>query len=246
MLFLLHARCRRCDGMHVSEEPVLEDLLLEGRTGHYNTSSAKGRRGQWLPLVGYASGISGLVWAANWLQVRPSCGLGAGPERPLMPHLSSGGVLTNDRMNIDDGNSAVRCVLMVLGLNEINSNYGTHGMKTKTMIAYPRDALDGPLARPEQAYFDIRHGRFLPGSSMSGRLVKAAAVKPAKEVEVPAPSTSNSSSSSSSDSTPVESGEAGADRTVMQLEIMATKKSVKKKKNNLPDDVVVWRHRLRK
>jgi hypothetical protein len=32
----------------------------------------------------------------------------------------------------------------------------------------------------------------------------------------------------------------------MQLEIMATKKSVKRKKNNLPDDVVVWRHRLRK
>jgi hypothetical protein len=116
----------------------------------------------------------------------------------------------------------------------------------ETMIAYPGYASAGPLARPEQAHFDIRHGRFLPDSSKSGRLAKAAAEKPAKEVEVPAPSTSSSSSSSSSDSTSAESGEAGADRTVMQLEIMATKKSVKEKKNNLPDDVVVWRHRLRK
>jgi hypothetical protein len=150
----------------------------------------------------------------------------------------------NDRMNVDDGNSAVRCILKMLGLNEINSNYGAHGMKTtpvawfakaglgaddrkhlggqvlksdETMIAYPGYASAGPLARPEQAHFDIRHGRFLPDSSKSGRLVKAAAEKPAKEVEVPAPSTSSSSSSSSRDSTSAESGEAGADRTVRQL-----------------------------
>jgi hypothetical protein len=273
MLFLLHTRCRWSDGMHVSEEPTLEDLWLEARTAHYKTSSAKGRKGKWLPLVGYASGISGLPWAANWLQVRSAAGLRAGPKRPFMPLLSTGGVWTNARMNVDDGNSAVRCILKELGLDEIDSNYGTHSMKStplawfakaglggddrkllgghvlksdETMIAYSRDALAGPLARLEEVYLDIRHGRFLPDSNRSGRFVTAAAEKPAKEVERPPASTSSSSSSSSSDSTSAESGDAGADRAIRQLEIMASKKTAKKKKNNLPDDCVVWRHRFRK
>jgi hypothetical protein len=177
-------------------------------------------------------------------------------------------------MNVDDGNSAVRCILKVLGHDEINSNYGTHSMKAtplawfakaglgaddrkllgghvlksdETMIAYSRDALAGPLARLEQVYLDIRHGRFLPDSSRSGRFVTPAAEKPAKEVVVPSTPTSSSSSSSSSDTTSAESGDAGADRAIRQLELMATKKAVKKKKNNsIPDDAVVWRHRFRK
>ena len=139
--------------MHVPEAPVLADLWLDDRTGHYKTSPAKGRRGKRLPPVGYASGIGV-------------------PGRPAK--LLAGPVLKSD----------------------------------ETMFAYSRDALAGP------------------DSSKSGRLVKAAAEKPAKEGEVPAPSTSSSSSSSSRDSTSAESGEAGADRTVRQRETVATKKSV--------------------
>jgi hypothetical protein len=244
-LFLLHARCRYSDGMHVAEEPTIEGDWLECKTQFYKTSKAKARREQYLPLSALACGISGFPWARTWLDMRSRLGLVARSKEPFMPVMLCSGTWTKAKLNGHDAGLMLGKFLHTL---RGNANIGTHSLKAtilswlakagvaseprkllgghvvaadESMHAYSRDSLAGPLRIMQEVMEQISSGAFDPDSSRSGRWVKKARV--ANEAVRDSAPSSGSDSTSSSDS---ESSDPGDDKVAAVLDCQGNSNSL--------------------
>lgn len=178
--------------------------FLESTQEAGSTKAGKSRKRlkKILPGVAFAKGISGTEWAREWLEHRKDEGLDASVDGCLILVPAPGGGFSDARATAEDMTVWMRELLIRGGLSKKEAAtytsrscratalswaakaaipksdrrlLGYHAKKgDTTMLEYSRDALAGPLRQLEQVYLDIRHGRFQPDVSRSGRWKKAA------------------------------------------------------------------------
>ena len=200
-LWLVHSRSRFGDSARVKVEPVLDlaggagFIESHAKAGEYKTGHSRKRIGRRYPLVGWADGLSGKLWASAWLRLRVLAGCSAEIDQTLMPEVLTGGEFGVARMKTSDGNLILRELLTQSGVPNVQ-NYGTHSAKAtllswaakaglnradrkmlgghsaskdKTMEEYSRDVLAKPLKALGELLVSIRVGDFIPDATRSGR-----------------------------------------------------------------------------
>ena len=200
-LWLVHTRSRFGDSARVTVEPVLDMHHGEGYieayalAGEYKSGHALKKVGRRFPMVGWATGVTGLPWAAAWLKLRAFAGCDAAVDRTLMPEVLSNGQFGTARMTTQDGTLILRQLLRDAGVSDVGA-CGTHSSKAtllswaakaglsntdrkllgghadskdKSMEEYSRDVLAKPLLALGALLQDVRTGRFNPDATRSGR-----------------------------------------------------------------------------
>jgi hypothetical protein len=200
-LWLVHTRSRFGDSARVKVEPWLDLHLGEGyiesyaQAGEYKSGHALKKVGRRFPMVGWATGVTGLPWAAAWLKLRAFAGCDAAADGTLMPEVLSNGEFGGARMTTQDGTFILRKLLGDAGVASVEA-YGTHSAKAtllswsakaglsntdrkllgghadskdKSMDEYSRDVLAKPLVALGVLLHDVRSGRFNPDATRSGR-----------------------------------------------------------------------------
>jgi hypothetical protein len=200
-LWLVHTRSRFGDSARVTVEPWLDLHLGEGYieayalAGEYKSGHALKKVGRRFPMVGWATGVTGLPWAEAWLKLRAFAGCDAAVDGTLMPEVLSNGEFGGARMTTQDGTLILRKLLRDAGVASVEA-YGTHSAKAtllswsakaglsntdrkllgghadskdKSMDEYSRDVLAKPLVALGVLLQDVRSGRFNPDATRSGR-----------------------------------------------------------------------------
>jgi hypothetical protein len=198
--FLVHARLRWSDGQHCIQEPVLD--LFEGRgfieAALYHHKTSQKRRTKvvrLLPVAGALPGLSGLIWADEWLKKRKECGLRASMQQPTMPAPVSGGTWATLPLSASEASTWLREILQSwnpVALKDV----ATHSCKAtilswmskanvslsvrrlagyhvkpgdKSALEYSRDAAAPILRQIEAILISIRAGIFRPDEPRSRR-----------------------------------------------------------------------------
>ena len=164
-----------------------------------------------LPVVAPLGGTSGLPWAQAWLTRRKSSGLAASVSRTLLPAPAFGGGWSAAPMSTSEFGTALKAMLLDAGFaKDVVAEIGAHSCKAttlswvakaaiprddrralgyhlapgdRTMEAYSRDSMAGPLRCLVETLEKIRGGRFRPDQTRSGYL--AAAPSPATSSTCP-------------------------------------------------------------
>jgi hypothetical protein len=219
-LWLVHTRSRFGDSARVKIEPWL-DLYLDEEAakrgfgkgyietyavaGEYKTGHSLKKVGRRFPMVGWATGVTGVPWAAAWLKLREIAGCDAVDDKTLMPEVLSNGVFGEARMTTQDGTLVLRELLRESGVADVEA-YGTHSSKAtllswaakaglsstdrkllgghseskdKSMEEYSRDVLAKPLLALVNLLKDIQAGKFNPDATRSGRWLPTSTVSAA-------------------------------------------------------------------
>ena len=251
--------------MHVAEEPFIEGQWLESKTSQYKQANQPHRRGKWLNLVGAATGLSGLPWAALWLRARKVSKLSATPGKPFMPNPQPGGGWETSRLTLWDLTLWLRESLLRVGATPDQLlNVGSHSCKATplswgakfglrkddrkllgghieradvSVVAYSRDTLAGPLRKLMSVYKAIREEKFLPDEDRSGRW--------ALDEKVPSDSEDDSHESQSSSSSSGSDSDQDSEAEVARVaEKVAVLRGPPKKHSKLTDQEI-WRHHKR-
>ena len=192
----------------------VETVFLEHKTAKPGTRRA-------LPITAPAYGILDTCWGQQWAAAREAFGLSAPTAGSLLPALDKELQFLNVPFRTPEFAVAFRSLLMKLDFTpELLENIGAHSLKAtalswcakygidresrrmlgyhatpgdKSMDAYARAPLSGPLRELERVVAAIRAGTFIPDATQSGIFVVAAAPD-----DPPAPSSPTCSSSSSS------------------------------------------------
>lgn len=200
-------------------EGFIQGALMDHKTARPGTRQS-------LPLVAPAIGISGANWAEAWLKAREHQGLRAQCGTLLPAPSATGGWTTVPYHTVEFG-SALRSVLLSRGFKvEELSNIGSHSLKTTTlswlakrgvdkttrkalgyhicsgdrsMDAYSRDALAGPLRTLQLLFTEIRSEKFKPDSTRSGRLTANAVPSSSTASEAEALSSSSADPEANAD-----------------------------------------------
>ena len=200
-LWLVHTRSRFGDSARVTVEPWLDVHMGEGYVeayalaGEYKSGHSLKKVGRRFPMVGWATGVTGVPWAAAWLKLREIAGCNAADDKTLMPEVLSNGEFGDSRMTTQDGTLILRELLKEAGVANTEA-YGTHSStatllswaakaglsntdrkllgghsesKDKSMEEYSRDVLAKPLVALGILLKDIRDERFNPDATRSGR-----------------------------------------------------------------------------
>ena len=264
MLFALHTRSRYSDVMNVNVEPTIDEEYVEAAITQHKMAHASGRGHRWLPLAGFACGVTGLPWAKCWLQCRVDSSLAAAVDEPFMPMPLRHGRWSQAKLPISHATVWLREFFLSKGLNRDEvSNLGTHSLKAcllswlakagaagsdrkmlgnhiskadASMVTYSRDALAGPLRCLGSLLEAVRSGRFHPDRSRSGRWTLPG---PDDQLEA----SSSSGSSTESDEQESSSGEEGFGVTTVAVsKDLQTAQNVAVIKKIADDGGEVWRH----
>jgi hypothetical protein len=174
-----------------------------------------------LPIVAPLPGVTGRNWAAPWLDRRHRLRLVAAECGTLLPAPAADGGWTSVPMKTVEFGVALRALFLKGGFTaEALDAIGAHSLKTTTlswmakagvdrdsrralgyhvradersMEAYSRDSLAGPLRLLAKVIEDIQARRFVPDSTRSGFFASAA---PSAPLAAPPSSTCSSRSSS--------------------------------------------------
>ena len=219
----------RLDLVSDGTDGFVDSSLIDHKTARPGSKQA-------LPVVAPARGVSGRLWAPAWLMARRAAGLSAARTGTLLQALGMDGNWTSVPYLTLEFAAALRAVLRGAGIDDASlGNVGAHSLKATTlswmakagidrdtrrvlgyhirqdersMEAYSRDSLAGPLRSLSSVVRDIAAGRFLPDATRSGSFpVEPAA--PAAAPSAPSSTCSSARSSSSSSSSPPSPGAAG-------------------------------------
>ena len=202
VLWTVHTRSRFGDSARIRVEPAL-DLDEDGHgfieskahAREYKTGYSTRKYGKALPVLGCATGVSGLHWAMAWLKLRERAGCDATRDQCLMPEILASGEFGAGRMRTTDANALLRS--LVQGIEGADpGSYGTHSGKAtllswvakaglprshrkllgghvdiadRTMVVYSRDALAEPVRALQELLRKVRSGEFKPDATRSGR-----------------------------------------------------------------------------
>ena len=164
---------------------------------HEHKTAASGSKAA-LPVVAPLAGASGQPWASVWLHRRRAAGLSAGSSDTLLPVAAVGGGWTQAAMTTEEFGATLKSLLLKGGFSpEAVAGIGAHSCKAtalswiakaaiprddrralgyhikpgdRTMEAYSRDAMAGPLRHLVATIAKVRAGRFLPDLTRSGYL----------------------------------------------------------------------------
>lgn len=199
-------------------EGYVQGAFLDHKTAKAGTKDA-------LPVVGPLPGVTGKPWAEAWLDRRRRQRLKAEESGTLLPAPAADGGWAAAPQRTAEFGVALRALLLQAGFEPAAlENIGAHSLKAtalswlakagtdrdtrrvlgyhvradeRSMEAYSRDALAGPLRTLAAVIGDIRAKRFEPDATRSGRFV------------APPPSSTCSSSGGSDDESSVASGDDG-------------------------------------
>ncbi len=204
VLFCVYCRLRHTDAARISVEPRVDDGGDEGAAFveadvsylHWKTGRSRMHQGNLIPVAGPAIGITGRLWATEWLAARADAGLEASVDKCLMPAPLAGGEWTSTRLGPWDCTLWLREVLVSGGLTAAKASlFGSHSMKAtmlswaakaginaphrrllgghikpgdKSVLDYSRDSLAGPLAKLSKVLDCVAPGEFKPDATRSG------------------------------------------------------------------------------
>ena len=201
ILWVVHARARFGDSARIRVEPWLDVVEGEGyiesyaQPGEYKTGHGLKKVGRKFPVVGWATGVSGLPWARAWLKLRAAAGCDAEVDGTLMPEILAAGEFGSARMKTQDAGLILYSMLAKDGIQEVKQ-FGAHSAKAtllswaakaglsrsdrrllgghsdsrdKSMEGYSRDVLAKPLKSLADMLEQVRTGRFEPDATRSGR-----------------------------------------------------------------------------
>ena len=143
-LWLVHTRSRFGDSARVTVEPWLDLHMGEGYVeayalaGEYKSGHSLKKVGRRFPMVGWATGVTGVPWAAAWLKLRGIAGCNAADDKTLMPEVLSNGEFGDSRMTTQDGTLILRELLKEAGVANTEA-YGTHSSKA-TLLSWAAKA----------------------------------------------------------------------------------------------------------
>ena len=193
-VLLVHLRSRFGDGMHICVEPFVDGHLVEAFVSTTKTSNRINRRRRLLCMVGFAFGVSGQPWAANWLRAREAEGLEASEGAPFMPRPLAGGGSGKPLSNAEAttwlrrllcneasqpqlqqvGMHSLKCTLLSwaakYGLDLDTRRFlGYHVKSTdETPLLYSRDAAAAPVRSLGVVLKAVLNGSFDPDRTRSG------------------------------------------------------------------------------
>ena len=140
VLFLLYARGRWSDGLHI-ESLVVDDppwgyIYITGNTKSSKSSTTVAKKTTFLPLTAVANGLVHRSWYRVWLDARAAAGLVFGPGTASMPSLLRNGDFGSEALPSSAATLWLREAL-VLGGSSVESVAGvsTHSLKS-TMLSW--------------------------------------------------------------------------------------------------------------
>ena len=132
-LFRIHARLRCGDATRITKEPVVDDMFFESEltSAQHKTGHAKAFKDLRLPVTGYACGVFGGAWCAEWIAARKQLQLNAEADGTLMPSLLADGSFGAGRMSTSEIGVWEKSILTKLGLCSTAdaSTLGTHSRR---------------------------------------------------------------------------------------------------------------------
>ena len=180
-----------------SDVPPAEADFIETTAGKTKAGNVKRRRRLQLPIVCSARGLSGVPWAAKWLDLRRMIGMEAGTDRTMMRAPKAGDCWAKRQLTTDEFGDWLRMLSReAVPSEEGLKDYGAHSCKItvlswaakagmpkpprrilgghakagdKTVAEYSRDELAEPLRLVELLFVWIRAGEFVPEANRSGR-----------------------------------------------------------------------------
>ena len=210
LCFIIHCRLRWNDGMHCIREPNLD---LTGCRGFveaelYHHKTARKRRTlstRLLPVAGVFRGVSGHLWAVQWLKMRKEEGLKASKDQPLMPAPLLHGGWSNVPLRSSEASVWMReilsghfphvgrelathsCKQTVLSwLAKANVNIGLRRLAgyhvkpgDRSALEYSRDAAAPVLRQIDCVFLSIRSGMFNPDGPRSDRWIECSGLREA-------------------------------------------------------------------
>ena len=213
LLFRVHARLRCGDATRITLEPKIDGEYFETELAadQHKTGHAHAFKDLVLPVAGFADGVLGAPWCAEWLGARAALGLNAEIDGTLMPAALADGSFGLARMTTSEVGLWEKAILTKLGLHDlVTASFGTRSAKAillswaakadlpshhrkllgahvdkeeKSMLTYARDALAGPLRHLQKVFIAVHERKFLPDASRSGRWVDEKASQPASSQE---------------------------------------------------------------
>ncbi|CAJ1352120.1 unnamed protein product [Effrenium voratum] len=172
---------------------------VECRIEVFKSRAAAAFKGQFLPAIAPAKGITEDNWGEQWMRLRDNTGLTVSKQSPVMPAPNCDGTATKRAIDTEE---CKRWILLLLeGLNLEGRRLTSHSCKCTMLsylskhgdnwedrlilgghagqyamaINYSRDAMARPLRILEALLLDIRESRFNPDETRSGRFSKSAA-----------------------------------------------------------------------
>ena len=204
LLFATYARARWEDLSHadvliIDRGENGEAAFIEAGVGVHKTMGAKLMKGQLLPMVAPAVGVTSDNWVEQFLSARRALGVADPPHSPVMPAPDSQGFPTIRSLESDEAGSWAR--LLLFGSVEpvrdrrVSSHsckctcisfatkfgaspselllLGYHTGDFKMPLTYGRDAAAPTLMLLNKVLLWIRSGRFRPDATRSGRFMKS-------------------------------------------------------------------------
>ena len=186
---------RRCtEEPRIDTGPVDEAGFIESTFFDHKTAAVGSKNS--LPVVAPLLGVTGLPWARAWLERRRRCSLDAAVDGTLLPAPAAGGGWTSVPMTTKEFGDVMKSLLTVAGFPpESLAKVGSHSCKCtvltwaakaavpredrlalgyhvrqggRSMEAYSRDSMAGPLRELTAVIAKIRGGKFLPDLTRSG------------------------------------------------------------------------------
>lgn len=208
--FLVHCRLRWSDGQHCVEEPWVDVFhgrgFLEARLYHHKTAKKlRTQAGRLLPVAGVLPGLSGELWAIQWLDHRCKLGLTSSKSCPTMPAPVAVGGWTKHPLTSSEASVWLRELLAPCS-PQLLKDIATHSCKTtilswmskantplsirrlagyhvkpgdKSALEYSRDAAAPILRQIEGIMIAIRSGQFCPDEARSMRWVGCESIEEA-------------------------------------------------------------------
>ena len=204
LLYAIYSRSRWSDMQHATN--MIFDKDAEGRVCYvecrievFKSRAAAAFKGQFLPAIAPAKGITEDNWGEQWMRLRDNMGLTVSKQSPVMPAPNCDGTATKRAIDTEE---CKRWILLLLeGLNLEGRRLTSHSCKCTVLsylskhgdnwedrlilgghagqyamaINYSRDAMARPLRVLEALLLDIRESRFNPDETRSGRFSKSAA-----------------------------------------------------------------------
>eukprot|EP00971_Amphidinium_carterae_P305142 6063471-Amphidinium_carterae.2 len=133
MVFLVHTRARYSDGLHVRREPSL-DLAPDGY-GFVETETLIAKninsrvfKHRGMTLLGLATGVSNIPWAAHWIGLRKTLGLDVSVQGTLLPMRNPEGGWSQRSLSSTQAAQLLLHFLTSVGA-EIPEDFGSHSCK---------------------------------------------------------------------------------------------------------------------
>ena len=104
LLFRVHTRLRCGDAARMTTEPSIDGDFVEAALApeQHKTGHARAFRDLALPVAGFARGVLGSPWCAEWLAARAHLGLDAVEDGTLLPAAYEDGTFGAGRMTTSE------------------------------------------------------------------------------------------------------------------------------------------------